>query len=213
MKPREYCCCAIPIINAGIYTTLATQENPTLFRRYVTLHILVSSAAFAVAAAWAIVSAIRHTTSRVNCLNNFFPDDSQSTLGEKLCEIIPWVDIGIMGGLWVILAIFQLYLFVVLSSYSSGQSRDHEKYDQLNNDNIPMNPRNDPWDSRPSAETPRSPQGYTHGRNESTLSTADVLAQPQLQPKDSISYYHSDYQYQPSREASRGSAGGQTHNL
>ncbi|KAH0838366.1 hypothetical protein J3R83DRAFT_6646 [Lanmaoa asiatica] len=25
MKPREYCCCAIPLINAGIYTTLTEQ--------------------------------------------------------------------------------------------------------------------------------------------------------------------------------------------
>ena len=25
MKPREYCCCAIPVMNAGIYATLAEQ--------------------------------------------------------------------------------------------------------------------------------------------------------------------------------------------
>ncbi len=25
MKPREYCCCAIPIINAGIYAALTEQ--------------------------------------------------------------------------------------------------------------------------------------------------------------------------------------------
>jgi hypothetical protein len=25
MKPRDYCCCAIPIINAGVYATLAEQ--------------------------------------------------------------------------------------------------------------------------------------------------------------------------------------------
>jgi hypothetical protein len=25
MKPREYCCCAIPVINSGIYLTLAEQ--------------------------------------------------------------------------------------------------------------------------------------------------------------------------------------------
>lgn len=25
MKPREYCCCAIPIVNAGIYVTLIEQ--------------------------------------------------------------------------------------------------------------------------------------------------------------------------------------------
>jgi hypothetical protein len=25
MKAREYCCCAIPLLNAGIYATLAEQ--------------------------------------------------------------------------------------------------------------------------------------------------------------------------------------------
>jgi hypothetical protein len=25
MKPRDYCCCAIPIVNAGIYVTLVEQ--------------------------------------------------------------------------------------------------------------------------------------------------------------------------------------------
>ena len=25
MKPREYCCCAIPLVNAGIYLTLVEQ--------------------------------------------------------------------------------------------------------------------------------------------------------------------------------------------
>lgn len=25
MKPRDYCCCAIPVVNAGIYTTLVEQ--------------------------------------------------------------------------------------------------------------------------------------------------------------------------------------------
>ena len=26
MKPREYCCCAIPLVNAGIYSTLVVQS-------------------------------------------------------------------------------------------------------------------------------------------------------------------------------------------
>ena len=25
MKPRDYCCCAIPLVNAGIYVTLLEQ--------------------------------------------------------------------------------------------------------------------------------------------------------------------------------------------
>ncbi|KAG6820106.1 hypothetical protein H0H93_005253 [Arthromyces matolae] len=226
MKAREYCCCAIPIVNAGIYSTLIAQfvtalviailsvatpsivgaatpsfaplllaivcfvaaiiqvfgfigvarEKPILFRRYTTLHGLISLIAFAVAAAWVIISATRHSTSKSNCLKNFFSDDTTETLADRLCDIFPWVDVGIMAAL-----------------------RDHEKYDALKNDSFPMNSPNDPWDSRPSTETPRSPQGYTHVRNESTVSTAEVLSQPQLQPKDSLS--HDYYNYQLGRKA------------
>ncbi|KAF8078540.1 hypothetical protein FPV67DRAFT_1405282, partial [Lyophyllum atratum] len=241
----EYCCCAIPIVNAGVYATLTTQfftallvgilsvatpsivgaatpsysapilgvicfilaavqvlgfigvarEKPILYRRYISVHLLATLAAFAVAAAWAIMSATRHSTAKSKCLKDFFSDGSESTTseGDTLCEIFPWVDVGIMGGLWVVLGILQIYLYVVLSSYGTSQRRDHEKYDQLNNESIPMNTRSDPWDSRPSVDSPRSPQGYSHVRQESATSVSDVLAQPQLQPKDSLS--HSDYSY------------------
>ncbi|GLB36230.1 hypothetical protein LshimejAT787_0305180 [Lyophyllum shimeji] len=243
MKPREYCCCAIPVVNAGIYATLITQfvtafivgilsvatpsivgaatpsysawilavicfvaaalqilgfigvgsEKPILFRRYVSLHLLATLLAFAVAAAWIIMSATRHTTAKAKCLKDFFSDSSDGTSseGDTLCEIFPWVDVGIMGGLWAVLGILHIYLYVVLSSYGTSQRRDHEKYDQLNNETIPMNSRGDPWDSRPSMDG--SPQGYSHVRQESAATVSEVLSQPQLQPKDSLS--HSDYSY------------------
>lgn len=38
MKPREYCCCAIPITNAGIYATLLEQ---------IALGVLVGALSFA----------------------------------------------------------------------------------------------------------------------------------------------------------------------
>ena len=77
-----------------------------MFRRYVAFHIPVLVAAFAVAAVWIIMSAARHTTAENNCLNNFFPDESGSSgEGQTLCNIFPWVDVGIMGGLWAVLAI------------------------------------------------------------------------------------------------------------
>jgi hypothetical protein len=32
----------------------------------------------------------------------------QKSEGETLCEIFPWVDVGVMGGLWVIMAILHV---------------------------------------------------------------------------------------------------------
>lgn len=79
------------------------QEKPVMFRRYVTLHILITVAAFSVAAVWAIISATRHSTAKQNCITNFFPDEASRSQGDLLCEIFPWVDVGIMGGLWLLL--------------------------------------------------------------------------------------------------------------
>ena len=81
-----------------------------MFRRYTTLHILITTAAFSVAAAWIIISATRHSTAKSNCEQNFFSSSSDdiTSEGETMCQIFPWVDVGIMGGLWVLLAISQV---------------------------------------------------------------------------------------------------------
>jgi hypothetical protein len=197
MKPRDYCCCAIPVVNYGIYLTLTEQfvlgivagtlsvatpdsnaalslsfiiaeipctvvgaatpsfarwifaiicyvgamiqilgfigvakvrillcllstslvvhfqriqENNTLFKRYSTLHGLITVAAFSIAAVWIGISASRHNTAKTNCENKFFTASSDlTTEGEAMCNIFPWVDIGLMGALWVLLAISQVY--------------------------------------------------------------------------------------------------------
>jgi len=103
----------------GVY-----KEKIILYRRYVTLHGIGISAAFSVAAAWIIISAARHSDAEAKCIQDFFSatgSASSSSEGSTLCNIFPWVDIGIMGGLWVLLASLQLYLFVILSSYGTAQ--------------------------------------------------------------------------------------------
>ncbi|KAJ4489339.1 hypothetical protein C8J55DRAFT_422353 [Lentinula edodes] len=252
MKVRQYCCCAIPIVNTGIYAALTEQlvaavligvlsfatpsivgaatpsfapllfgivclvagavqflgflgvasEKPILFRRYITLHSLVVVAAFALAAAWVIISASKHSTAESNCIADFFntTDSTEQSEGNTLCNIFPWVDIGIMAGIWVWLAIMHIYLYVVISSYSSAQQQDHIKYDALNDptnplngEGIPMNSR-DPWDARTSADYPG---GYTHGRQASAASMNDVMNQPVRQPRDGFSYSDAAAPYVP----------------
>lgn len=86
------------------------QEKPVLFRRYLTLHSILIAAAFALAAAWAIISASRHSTAQANCIKEFFDasDSAQQAEAKVLCNIFPWVDVGIMGGLWVVLAVMHV---------------------------------------------------------------------------------------------------------
>jgi hypothetical protein len=201
MKARDYCCCAIPVVNFGIYLTLTEQfalgivagtlsigtpnsnntpvmscsiaksslcsrrcfnsfvcsldfcrnllcrrrdsnswfyrccqgshssslsislvahferiqEKAVLFRRYTTLHGLITVAAFSIAAVWIGLSASRHKTAKSNCEQKFFTAVSDLTSeGETMCEIFPWVDIGVMGALWVLLAISQVCYLVVV---------------------------------------------------------------------------------------------------
>ncbi|EKM83815.1 hypothetical protein AGABI1DRAFT_66797 [Agaricus bisporus var. burnettii JB137-S8] len=247
MKSRQYCCCAIPLVNAGIYATLieqfvagiligtlsiatptivgaatpsfagwvlaivcyvaaalqvlglfgVLQERTILYRRYATLHWMCVSAAFSIAAAWIILSAVRHSTASSRCIQTFFSDTSLSSQGQKLCDIFSWVDVGIMGGLWVLLAILQGYLVVVLFSYGSSQRMDHEQYDglgdpihSLTKDTIPMTDRSEPWDPDPSSEP--GPTPYQHLRQ---TSATEVLDEPYQQPSDSLS---NDYGYKSS---------------
>ncbi|KAJ6610088.1 hypothetical protein B0H10DRAFT_2062043 [Mycena sp. CBHHK59/15] len=242
MKAREYCCCAIPLVNAGIYFTLieqfalgilvgilsvatpsivgavtpsfapwllgiicfvaggvqvlgfigVAQEKPILFRRYISLHSLSIVAAFSVALAWVILSLTRHSTAQSNCLNNFFAnaDSEQKTEGNILCK-------SFLGSM-------SIYLYVVLTSYSMAQQQDHAKYDAFtesttfNNESIPMNHRNDAWDSRPSTEALYQQRNvgqsdYAHLRKDSTTSLSD-------QPSDgySVRSYPPPMQRQPS---------------
>ena len=85
-----------------------------MFRRYTTLHIMLTIAAFAVALAWIIISATKHNTAVNNCETNFFSNSTATSgstsldEGQTLCNIFTWVDVGLMGGLWAILAIMQV---------------------------------------------------------------------------------------------------------
>lgn len=85
-----------------------------MFRRYTTLHIMITVAGFAVALTWIIISATKHNTALNDCENDFFSDDTSGTgstsldEGQTLCNIFTWVDVGLMGGLWVVLAIMQV---------------------------------------------------------------------------------------------------------
>ncbi|GJJ09616.1 hypothetical protein Clacol_003839 [Clathrus columnatus] len=223
---RNYCCCAIPLLNAGIYITLTEQlvvaitagiltfatpalvgvsipgfaptifgilcfivaavqligyfgvirESTTAFRRYTTLHLLSILAVFAYSAAFIAVSATKHSTASSKCVNTFFPPDASATAtsftgadteGKTLCNIFTWVNVGLLAALWVVLAVFHLYLYLVVTGYGAVQRDDHSKYYALYSFNsFPAGSQNplrtsdtiglnnmDAWDTRESMDT------------------------------------------------------------
>jgi hypothetical protein len=248
-KAREYCCCAIPLVNAGIYTLLVeqlvfgvtagtlaiattsivgastpsfakwifaivcyvaaalqvlgiiavAQDKAITFRRFLTLHGIAVTALFAVSAAWVALSASRHSTSQSACIKSFFPNSSTS-LGTTMCNIFPWVDVGIMGGMLVFFSLVHIYFYVVMSSYSNSQQRAHDDYayggesKSLTND-IPMNnrmeslPLHDPLIAEGAYSGQRSMSGeYDHRRNNSGQSLSTVMAEPIQREYDQGSY-------------------------
>lgn len=93
--------------------------------------------------------------------------------------------------------ILQLYFYIVVSSYGTGQRLDHEKYDSMYDpthpltSDIPLNNRGDPWDARHSDDIPLTAR-YEHDRGDSFASidtiTADKARGPPYAPYGGAPY-------------------------
>lgn len=238
MKPRDYCCCAIPLVNAGIYTTLTEQfvlaivagtlsiatpsivgastpsvakvvfailcyvaaavqvlglvgvmkERPITYKRYAALNMFITIAIFSVAAVWIILSATGHNKAKANCQSEFFTSDDTTSLSDTLCNIFPWVDVGVMGGIWLLLGIVQTYLCFITSSYGKGQRLDHEKYDSMYDPTRPLTSdiavshRSEPWET--SNQNLSRGLDNVHSRGDSVTSMDTVMADKPSQFSD-----------------------------
>ena len=86
-----------------------------MFKRYLSLDWFITIAGFSISAAWIILSATRHSTAQTECETEFYSDtstaNSAASLAESsdtVCNIFSWVEVGIMGGLFVVLLIMQV---------------------------------------------------------------------------------------------------------
>ncbi|WWD21618.1 hypothetical protein CI109_106104 [Kwoniella shandongensis] len=240
IDPR-YCCCAVPLVNAGIYTVLGEQaiisiaigilylstpdvvgasfpsfagmifaiicfviaaiqpigfvgvlrEKTSTFKVYSILNALAILAGLICAAALIITSALRHNTAVTDCETKFFSDSNSSSStanqtlaseSEALCSAFAWADVGIMGGIWLILLLVQGYFLYLTSIYSRSQVSDHKLYHSVYSENPeaftmsilrstrynpgsvynampPPGPNADAWDARPSTESLRDEPG------------------------------------------------------
>lgn len=83
-----------------------------MFKTYQWMNTTAVTAAFGIAAAFIGISASRHNTALTKCQSDFFKDpvagSTSATDSKTLCNIFTWVDIGLMAGLWVVLAVFQV---------------------------------------------------------------------------------------------------------
>lgn len=86
-----------------------------MFKRYLALDWFIIIAGFSISAAWIIISATRHSTAQANCEVDHYSTGSAgdnaaslSSQAATVCDIFSWIDVGIMGGLWVVLLIMQV---------------------------------------------------------------------------------------------------------
>ncbi|ORX33998.1 hypothetical protein BD324DRAFT_584133 [Kockovaella imperatae] len=229
----KFCCCAVPLVNAGIHAIIMEQavlgvaigvtaltspnavgvvvpnfakvifailclvvtliqpvgfigvlrEKTTTFKVYAWTNFVAVLSAFICAAALIAVSAVRHEEAIVTCqvgsdwhAINSAQNSTLAEQGEILCSPFAWADIGIMGGLWVLLLLTQLYFIFYTYSYSKSQVKDHKLYHSVYSENpeaftmsILRSSRynlgsvystttravqDDAWDARPSMDSP-----------------------------------------------------------
>ncbi|KZT55538.1 hypothetical protein CALCODRAFT_405775, partial [Calocera cornea HHB12733] len=145
------------------------RESTKLFRTYLWLNTVLVVACFALAGTLIGISASRHNQVVTACEASFFPTSTTTTSsvgsnaldgeGQSVCNIFAWVDIGVLGGLWALLAIFQGYLLIVNSFYARDQREDHKRYYSIYSTQedilLADRPLDNPWDTRPSMDDSR----------------------------------------------------------
>ncbi|GAA96155.1 uncharacterized protein L969DRAFT_44217 [Mixia osmundae IAM 14324] len=129
----------------GFFTVRSTGK---IHGRYVTINILLTLAALIVAVALIAVSATRHSAAVAACQADFITgltliDTSTGTLtgssgasngsktGKAICNIFTWAQLGVAGGLWLLLALIQSYFLMMQRFFVNDQRRDQAKYNSL----------------------------------------------------------------------------------
>lgn len=103
--------------------------------------------AFVLALVWIILSAVRHSAATTHCVDQFITNSDANTTtstdgslvkvsadtvnGHTLCSIFTWVQLGVMGGLWIALVILEFYFAMMSRIYGTEQRQDHKRYNRL----------------------------------------------------------------------------------
>ncbi|GAA5854483.1 hypothetical protein JCM8547_004859 [Rhodosporidiobolus lusitaniae] len=116
---------AQPVGFFGVY-----REKPALFRTYSRINGVLVAAALLLALALIIISAAKHSSGVDACTRLFSQDDSD-TSADTICNIWTWIQIGIMGLLFVIVGLCEIYFVCYEGIYASEQKLDHARYDSV----------------------------------------------------------------------------------
>ncbi|GAA5971930.1 hypothetical protein JCM11641_001574 [Rhodosporidiobolus odoratus] len=165
---------AQPIGFLGVY-----RERPALFKTYSRFNSLLVVLALLCALILIIVSAVKHSTGVDECVRLFSAsvDDADNT-AKTICNVWTWIQIGIMGLLFVIVGLCQVYFVCYEAIYASEQKLDHQRYNSVYSHAADEIRQSGLWDgaagrvSYSPSDDPSSEQQqpYSHNRNLSKAS-------------------------------------------
>ncbi|UZJ51737.1 hypothetical protein CBS101457_001057 [Exobasidium rhododendri] len=135
------------------------KEKTGLYRTYIRINFLLTLVTILVTLAFFAVSAARHSAALTSCVALYgnAPAGSSSTssselsgVGETICNIFIWVQVGCMGLLIALIGLTQLYMCYCQRVYGQSMRRadqDQKSYNGMNTEGIPLaNRRSDVWD-------------------------------------------------------------------
>ncbi|GAA5886963.1 hypothetical protein JCM16303_003073 [Sporobolomyces ruberrimus] len=138
----------------GVY-----RDKVKLFKTYSRINTALILAALLLSLAIIIISAVKHNTAIDTC-QRLFSTDATGNTGEGICNVWTWVQVGIMGLLFVIVGLCELYFLMYSSIYSSEQKLDHAKYNSVYSTAAEEIRQSGLWDGY----APPPPPGQGHGR-------------------------------------------------
>lgn len=130
------------LVAAIAFVTLAWQilgllaviaDNTVLYRLYIRFNFLATVVLLIITIVFLIVSAVRHDVAFNACMNEFEQPLANDGLGvpqltntlhsarTTACKIITWVDVGVAGGLILLVGLVQLYMCYMQRKYGQQQ--------------------------------------------------------------------------------------------
>lgn len=136
-------------------------DNPSVYRLYIRVQFFATLALLAITIAFTATAAARHSRAMLECTAQFESSLSGNTaeLGSvesalqsgrsQICNILTWIDVGMMGGLILVLGLTQLYMCYMQRSYGQKQRAALSNANAMGTSSYPMAERGSvQWDPR-----------------------------------------------------------------
>ena len=128
-------------------------DSPWSYKQYSRMNFLATVVLLCFTIAFTVTAAAKHNDAIEACLNEFERplandgygvEEVQDRLDEgrhDVCNYLGWADVGLMGGLVVVVGLLQLYMCYMQGQYGKRQrAAQKESLSQHDADSFPMNP-------------------------------------------------------------------------